>query len=127
MGFRGVPKSTLGAPFSAKKSKKTPLPLDFSPQGPTWARLGAEDVPKRPKNLFLSILSGFWTDFGWIVHDFCRFSNDFLHICTHILASIFQHFRVNICSTFSKKHKALNPANHFPKTLARLNARKRLN
>ena len=69
--FPGIQKSTLGATiFGPEGSKGVVLFPGRGDLEPTWAQFGAETAPKASKNRFLSILDGFWTDFGWIYDDF---------------------------------------------------------
>ena len=88
---------------------------------PTWARNGAENAPKRPKDRILWIFEGFGTNLGKIFHDFHMIVAMRLYNFLHV----FEQNRNNIfCNLFKnatpQPHKSTN---HFSKTLARRNAR----
>ena len=59
--FQGVSKSTLGAPFSAKKAAKTRDP-EF--HRATWSRPGRDSHRKLSKQSFSSIVVQFFIEFG---------------------------------------------------------------
>ena len=72
-GCRGVPKSTLGAAFSAKKVKKC-YPA-FVP-GASWSRPGRDLAPKTAQNDPRSYFYRFFMDFGPIWDRcWCHFSS----------------------------------------------------
>ena len=93
----GAKNDPWGDIFGPKGSQNL-RPLPAGPLlEPTWARHGAENAPKRPKNRFLSILDGFWTDFWWIF----MILEDFLKICCIFLHTSWSRFSNISASIFS--------------------------
>ena len=120
-GFPGVPKSTLGAPFSVKKSTFRAAAVVFLRSS---GRHGRDLAPKMPRvHSFIDfgvVFGRFGQDFGpvWMdFHDFCSCEHDFNDYFIWIDSFVcfeFERFALSLCRNFNTRSFTYFPLFPFP-------------